>query len=101
MTDHRIVSREDWTAERAELLAREKEHTRAADDLARQRRELPWTPIEKEYRFDTDDGRRTLADLFGDRSQLLVYHFMYGPAYRPAARPARRWRTAWSARSPT
>ena len=82
MTGHRIVDREDWAAERAELLAREKEHTRAADDLARQRRELPWTPIEKEYRFDTDDGPCSLAALFGGRSQLLVYHFMFGPAYQ-------------------
>jgi predicted dithiol-disulfide oxidoreductase (DUF899 family) len=82
MTDHQVVSREDWTAAREDLLAREKEHTRMGDELARQRRELPWVRVEKEYRFDTDDGSRTLADLFDGRSQLLVYHFMFGPSYQ-------------------
>ena len=81
MTDHKIGSREKWEAARAELLQREKEHTRMADELARQRRELPWVAIEKEYRFDADDGTRTLAELFDGRSQLLVYHFMFGPTY--------------------
>jgi predicted dithiol-disulfide oxidoreductase (DUF899 family) len=81
MSDHKIVSREEWTAARKELLAREKEHTRLGDDLARQRRELPWVRVEKEYRFDTDDGPRTLAELFDGRSQLLVYHFMFGTDY--------------------
>ena len=81
MTDHRVVSRDEWAAARTELLAREKEHTRAGDDLARQRRELPWVRSEKEYTFDGGDGRRTLADLFDGRSQLLVYHFMFGPSY--------------------
>ena len=81
MTDHKIVSREEWTAARAELLAREKEHTRQGDELARQRRELPWLQVEKEYLFDTDDGTRTLTELFDGRSQLLVYHFMFGPTY--------------------
>ena len=64
-----------------ELLVREKEHTRQGDDLARQRRELPWVPVDKEYRFETDEGTRTLAELFDGRSQLLVYHFMFGPSY--------------------
>jgi predicted dithiol-disulfide oxidoreductase (DUF899 family) len=82
MTDHKAVGREEWQAARAELLKREKEHTRMGDELARQRRELPWVAIEKDYRFDTDDGTRTLAELFDGRSQLLVYHFMFGPAYQ-------------------
>jgi predicted dithiol-disulfide oxidoreductase (DUF899 family) len=81
MTSHQISSREEWQAAREALLQREKEHTRMGDELARQRRELPWVPVEKEYRFETDDGTRTLAGLFGGRSQLLVYHFMFGPSY--------------------
>jgi predicted dithiol-disulfide oxidoreductase (DUF899 family) len=81
MTDHQVVSRAEWDAARAELLAREKEHTRRGDELARQRRELPWVRVEKEYRFETDDGARTLPELFDGRSQLLVYHFMFGPSY--------------------
>src|SRR5512133_2144107 len=82
MTDHQVVSREEWTAAREDLLAREKEHTRMGDELAAQRRELPWVRVENEYRFDADDGTRTLADLFEGRSQLLVYHFMFGPSYQ-------------------
>jgi predicted dithiol-disulfide oxidoreductase (DUF899 family) len=82
MTDHQVVSREEWQATREELLKREKEHTRTGDVLARQRRELPWVAIGKEYRFDADDGTRTLAELFDGRSQLMVYHFMYGPSYQ-------------------
>jgi predicted dithiol-disulfide oxidoreductase (DUF899 family) len=82
MTDHKVVGRAEWQAAREELLQREKEHTRMGDELARQRRELPWVAIEKEYRFDTDDGTRTLAELFDGRSQLLVYHFMFGPSYQ-------------------
>jgi predicted dithiol-disulfide oxidoreductase (DUF899 family) len=81
MTDHKIVSREEWQAARDELLRREKEHTRMGDELARERRELPWVRIDDEYRFETDEGPRTLADLFDGRSQLLVYHFMFGPSY--------------------
>src|SRR5919108_4005775 len=81
MTDHKIGSREEWQAAREELLRREKEHTRIGDELAQQRRELPWVPVEKEYRFETDEGTRTLAELFDGRSQLLVYHFMFGPSY--------------------
>jgi predicted dithiol-disulfide oxidoreductase (DUF899 family) len=81
MTDHKIGTREEWAAAREELLAREKEHTRRGDELARQLRELPWVPVEKEYRFETDEGTRTLAELFDGRSQLLVYHFMFGPDY--------------------
>jgi predicted dithiol-disulfide oxidoreductase (DUF899 family) len=81
MTEHRVATREEWASARDELLKREKELTRANDELARQRRELPWVRIEEEYRFDTDDGTRTLAELFDGRSQLLVYHFMFGPQY--------------------
>jgi predicted dithiol-disulfide oxidoreductase (DUF899 family) len=81
MTDHRVVSREEWVAAREELLAREKEHTRMGDELARQRRELPWVRLDEEYRFDTERGVRTLAELFDGRGQLLVYHFMFGPSY--------------------
>ena len=82
MTAHKVVNREEWDAARTELLKREKEHTRIADDLARRRRELPWLAIEKEYVFDADDGPRTLAELFDGRSQLLIYHFMFGPTYK-------------------
>ena len=81
MTNHKIVNREEWADARKELLGREKEHTRLGDDLARQRRELPWVPVDKEYRFETDEGTRTLAELFDGRSQLIVYHFMFGPDY--------------------
>ena len=80
-TDHRIGTREEWTAAREQLLVHEKEHTRLGDELARQRRELPWVRVEKEYRLDTDDGPRALAELFDGRSQLLIYHFMFGPSY--------------------
>jgi len=81
MADHKVVSQGEWQAARDELLRREKEHTRMADELARQRRELPWVAVEKEYRFDADDGTRTLAELFDGRSQLMLYHFMFGPSY--------------------
>ena len=82
MTDHTIASRDEWQAARDELLAREKEHTRLGDELARERRELPWVLVEKDYRFQTDDGERSLAELFEGRSQLLIYHFMFGPSYQ-------------------
>ena len=81
LTDHKIGTREDWLAARERLLVREKEHTRLGDELAVQRRELPWVQVGKEYRFDTDDGEKSLAELFDGRSQLLVYHFMFGPSY--------------------
>jgi predicted dithiol-disulfide oxidoreductase (DUF899 family) len=81
MTQHRTGTREEWLAARLELLEAEKELTRRSDDLARQRQELPWVPIDKEYRFETDDGPASLADLFRERSQLLMYHFMFGPEY--------------------
>jgi predicted dithiol-disulfide oxidoreductase (DUF899 family) len=79
---HQVVSREDWRAARLALLKEEKELTRRSDELARQRQELPWVRIDKEYRFDTDDGQASLKDLFKGRSQLLVYHFMFGPDYK-------------------
>ena len=81
MIDHRTGTREEFLAARLELLDAEKEHTRRGDEVARMRRELPWVPVEKEYRFDTASGPASLADLFGGRSQLLVYHFMFGPDY--------------------
>jgi predicted dithiol-disulfide oxidoreductase (DUF899 family) len=81
MTKHAIGTREEWLAARLELLKAEKEHTRRSDELARQRQELPWVRIDKAYRFDTEDGSASLADLFRGRSQLLVYHFMFGPDY--------------------
>jgi predicted dithiol-disulfide oxidoreductase (DUF899 family) len=81
MTDHPTGTRDEWLAAREQLLAREKEHTRLGDELAQQRRELPWVRVEKEYRFNTDDGEKTLVELFDGRSQLLVYHFMFGPSY--------------------
>jgi predicted dithiol-disulfide oxidoreductase (DUF899 family) len=75
-------TREEWLAARRELLAAEKEHTRRGDELARQRQELPWVRIDKDYTFDTDEGSASLADLFRGNSQLLVYHFMFGPEYK-------------------
>ena len=81
MTEHRTGTREEWLAARNALLEHEKELTRRGDELARERRELPWVAIEKEYSFDTDEGTRSLADLFDGRSQLAVYNFMFGPAY--------------------
>ena len=78
---HTIGTRDDWLEARGRLLVREKEHTRAGDELARQRRALPWVPVDKEYRFDADEGEKALGELFDGRSQLLVYHFMFGPSY--------------------
>jgi predicted dithiol-disulfide oxidoreductase (DUF899 family) len=82
MTTHKTGTRNEWLAARRDLLAAEKELTRRSDELARQRQALPWVPIEKTYRFETDDGSASLADLFRGRSQLLVYHFMFGPDYK-------------------
>jgi predicted dithiol-disulfide oxidoreductase (DUF899 family) len=81
MTEHRTGTQEEWQAAREELLKEEKELTRRNDELARKRRELPWVPVEKEYRFETEDGSKSLTELFDGRSQLLVYHFMFGPGY--------------------
>jgi predicted dithiol-disulfide oxidoreductase (DUF899 family) len=81
MSTHRIGTRNEWLAARLELLEAEKELTRRSDELARRRQELPWVQIAKEYRFETEEGSASLADLFRGRSQLLVYHFMFGPDY--------------------
>jgi predicted dithiol-disulfide oxidoreductase (DUF899 family) len=81
MTAHKVGTREEWLQARNDLLVREKELTRRNEELARERRELPWVPIDKDYRFDTDAGTRTLAELFDGRSQLVVYHFMFGTQY--------------------
>ncbi len=81
MTTHTTATREEWLAARLELFEAEKEHTHRSDELARRRQALPWVRLDKEYRFDTDEGSATLADLFRGRSQLLVYHFMFGPDY--------------------
>jgi predicted dithiol-disulfide oxidoreductase (DUF899 family) len=78
MTEHRTGTRQEWLAARRDLLDAEKEQMRQGDELARRRQELPWVPIEKEYVFEADDGKKTLAELFDGRSQLLVYHFMFG-----------------------
>ncbi len=82
MTKHKTGTRTEWLAARLELLEAEKEHTRRGDELARRRQELPWVRIDKEYRFETDQGSASLADLFRGRSQLLVYHFMFGPDFK-------------------
>ena len=82
MTKHMTGTREEWLAARLELLAAEKELTRRSDELARRRQELPWVRVDKEYRFETDEGSASLQDLFRGRSQLLVYHFMFGPDYK-------------------
>ena len=81
MTKHMTGTRKEWLKARLELLPAEKELTRRSDELARRRQELPWVRIDKEYRFETDEGKASLADLFRGRSQLLVYHFMFGPDY--------------------
>jgi predicted dithiol-disulfide oxidoreductase (DUF899 family) len=82
MTKHMTGTRKEWLAARVDLLEAEKELTRRSDELARRRQELPWVRIDKEYRFETDEGSAALKDLFRGRSQLLVYHFMFGPAYK-------------------
>jgi predicted dithiol-disulfide oxidoreductase (DUF899 family) len=82
--EHRTATREEWGAERAELLEREKALTQMNEELARLRQELPWVPIEKEYTFQTEDGPKSLAELFDGRSQLAVYHVMFGPDYEAA-----------------
>jgi predicted dithiol-disulfide oxidoreductase (DUF899 family) len=81
ITKHRIGTREEWLAAREKLLEREKEHSRRGDELAHQRRKLPWVRVENDYRFETSEGTKTLAELFDGRSQLLVYHFMFGPSF--------------------
>jgi predicted dithiol-disulfide oxidoreductase (DUF899 family) len=87
MPEHQVVTREEWLRARNELLAKEKEHTQRNDELTRLRQELPWVEIDREYSFDTADGQKSLAELFDGRSQLLVYHFMFGPAYTTGGCP--------------
>jgi predicted dithiol-disulfide oxidoreductase (DUF899 family) len=84
MPEHKVGTQEEYEAARARLLAEEKELTRRNDELARKRQELPWVAVEKEYSFDTADGSKSLADLFDGRSQLLIYHMMFGPQYEAA-----------------
>lgn len=84
MTTHKIATRQEWLNERLDLLKAEKEHTRQSDALAKRRQALPWVRVDKAYRFDTDAGPATLADLFRGRSQLIVYHLMFGPEYKAA-----------------
>ncbi|WP_405721833.1 DUF899 domain-containing protein [Streptomyces sp. NBC_01537] len=81
MPEHRVGTQKEFEAAREELLAEEKELTRRGDELARKRRELPWVPVEKDYSFETAEGTKSLADLFDERAQLLIYHFMFGPPY--------------------
>ena len=85
MTINTVASRHEWLAARAALLEREKQHTWMGDELARQRRELPWVAVDTSYALQTADGRRSLVELFDGRSQLLIYHFMFGPSYESDA----------------
>ena len=82
MTAHKTATREEWLSQRLDLLKAEKELTRQSDEVARRRQELPWVRVEKDYEFETDDGRASLKDLFRGRSQLIVYHLMFGPDYK-------------------
>ena len=91
MPAHQIVSREQWLTARRELLAREKAHLRAHDELARQRRELPWVRVDKTYMFEGPNGRESLADLFAGRSQLIVYHFMFLPDWNAGCPHCSHW----------
>jgi predicted dithiol-disulfide oxidoreductase (DUF899 family) len=82
MPEHKVGTRQEWEVACDQLLTKEKELTRRNDELAQERRELPWVPVDKDYRFEREDGTKSLADLFDGRSQLLIYHFMYGPSYQ-------------------
>ncbi len=87
MPDHKIGTREEWQAARDELAQLEAEHAKLGQKVTEQRRQLPWVPVEKEYEFDTEDGKKTLAELFDGRSQLLAYNIMFGPDYELGACP--------------
>jgi predicted dithiol-disulfide oxidoreductase (DUF899 family) len=91
MTAHEVVSHDAWIAARQRFLLKEKEFTRLRDELSRERRELPWESVDKEYVFESTNGRETLADLFGGHSQLIVYHFMYGPDWEIGCRSCSFW----------
>jgi len=82
MPNHKVGTQEEWSAARKELLEREQERGNLDEELARKRQELPWVPVEKEYTFDTEEGKKTLPELFEGRSQLLIYHLMFGPTYQ-------------------
>ena len=91
MTTHEVVSKNEWVEARKRLLAKEKEFTRLRDDLSAERRALPWMRIDKNYTFDGPNGRETLAQLFGDRSQLVVYHFMFAPEWEVGCKSCSFW----------
>ena len=91
MTTHRVVSAPEWLTARRQLLEKEKALTRLRDELSHERRELPWERVEKNYLFQTRDGRESLADLFASRSQLIVYHFMYGPDWDGGCKSCSFW----------
>ncbi|HEY6236781.1 MAG TPA: DUF899 family protein, partial [Candidatus Elarobacter sp.] len=88
---HEVISNEDWTRARKALLAKEKEFTKARDALSQARRDLPWERVEKPYVFDGPDGKKTLAELFGDSSQLIVYHFMFDPSWDEGCKSCSYW----------
>jgi predicted dithiol-disulfide oxidoreductase (DUF899 family) len=95
MEPHKVVSRDEWLVARKAHLASEKKFTKARDELSRQRRELPWVKVDKNYMFDGPNGSETLADLFGGRGQLIVYHFMFGPGWPTiSTAPQSIWRSA-------
>ena len=81
MPEHTVGTQEEWQAQREKLLAEEKELTRKGDELTKKRQELPWVPVEKDYSFETSEGTKSLSELFDGRSQLMIYHFMFGPEY--------------------
>jgi predicted dithiol-disulfide oxidoreductase (DUF899 family) len=91
MQNHKVISREEWLDARRELLAKEKEFTRLRDQLSQARRELPWVKIEKDYLFEGPNGKETLSDLFEGRSQLIIYHFMYGPDWEEGCPSCSFW----------
>jgi len=91
MTAHKVVNHDAWIAARQRFLLKEKEFTRLRDELSRERRELPWERVDKAYVFESTNGRETLADLFGEHSQLIVYHFMYGPDWEIGCRSCSFW----------
>ena len=97
MTDHKIVSHDAWLEVRKEFLVKEKEFTKLRDELSCERRELPWEKVEKEYRFETPDGSRTLAEIFDHRSQLIVYHFMLGPDWEEGCKSCSFWADNYNA----
>ncbi|KAJ55868.1 hypothetical protein ACMU_08840 [Actibacterium mucosum KCTC 23349] len=100
MTQANIGTREDWLEARLALLEKEKAHTRQKDDLSAARRALPWVPLDKEYAFDTEKGEATLLDLFGDKSQLIVYHFMFGPEWQEGCKSCSFWADSFNGLEP-